>query len=668
MSKRLLVACALVALAALPATAQPRAQRPAVSPPAQTQPVPAVPRVERGQLVLENVPDTPPAIRERLRQYVNTRGAGFQDFTPDGGILITTRFGDTSQLHKVAAPMGARQQLTFYAEPIAGAGVRPKTNTYVFVKDTGGDEFFQSYVFDPASGRTSQFTEAGFRNTGPVFTEDGRQAAWARASKDSGDYDIFVGDPSNAASRRQVLDGKGAVSPLDWSPDGQTLLVGEGVSVTKSKIFLLTVATGALRELTPELNVAYDGGEFSADGRSIFLISDEGSDFARLVQLDIATGARTPLSPATLNWDVEGFDVSPDGRRIAYTVNVDGASELKIIDLRLRSATREVPGPQLPPGLIGGVNWNEAGTKLGFTLNSSTSPSDAYVFDLASRQLTRWTQSEVGGLDARSFVAPKLVRFPTFDSATGGPKEITAWVYEPRTPGPHAAIVNIHGGPESQARPGFSSTIQYWVNELNVAVVVPNVRGSTGYGKKFVDLDNGMKREDSVKDIGALLDWMGTQRQSFDMSKVVAYGGSYGGYMVYAVMTNYPERFAGGVDIVGISNFVTFLENTSGYRRDLRRVEYGDERDPAMRAHLTAISPLTNASKIRRPLFIVQGFNDPRVPYTEAEQMLAAMRRNNVEAWFMMAKDEGHGFAKKQNQEAQREAETLFFQKIVGTR
>ncbi|KAF0171250.1 MAG: S9A/B/C family peptidase [Caulobacteraceae bacterium] len=662
MSKRLLAACALIALAVAPVAAQPR-----TPPPAQTQ-APAVPRVERGQLVLENVPDTPPAIRERLRQYVNTRGASFQDFTPDGGILISTRFADSSQIHKVAMPMGDRTQLTFYTDQIGGASVRPGANAFAFVKDAGGDEFYQRYLFDLATGRVTQFTEPGMRNTPGVWARDGRLQAYARASKDSGDYDILVVDPSNPASRRVVLDGKGAVTPLDWSPDGTQLLLDEGVSVTKSKRWLLTVATGALRELTPELNVAYDGGEFTADGRSVILVSDEGSDFARLVQLDLATGARTLLSPATLNWDVEGFDLSRDGRRIAYTANVDGASELHIIDMRLRSATRELPAPQLPPGLIGGLGWDEAGVKLGLTLNSATSPSDVHVYDLQTRQLTRWTQSEVGGLDPRSFVEPKLVRFPTFDSATGGPKEITAWVYEPKTPGPHAAIINIHGGPESQARPSFSSTIQYWVNELNVAVIVPNVRGSTGYGKTFVDLDNGMKREDSVKDIGALLDWMGGQRQSFDMSKVVAYGGSYGGYMVYAVMTMYPERFAGAVDIVGISNFVTFLENTSGYRRDLRRVEYGDERIPEMRAHLQRISPLTNASKIRRPMFIVQGFNDPRVPYTEAEQMLAALRRNNVEAWFMMAKDEGHGFAKKPNQEAQREAETLFFQKIVGTR
>jgi dipeptidyl aminopeptidase/acylaminoacyl peptidase len=626
---------------------------------------PAPQRVERGALVTENVPETPAPVRERLRQYVNTRGASFQDFAANG-VLIITRFADAAQVHHITQPLGMRRQLTFYPDTVGGAAARPGADSFMFVKDQGGDEFFQRYLYDMKAGRVTQFSEAGFRNSGGVWSRDGALQAWARASKESQNYDILIADPSNPASRRVALRGEGAISPLDWSPDKSQILVTQGVSVTKSKLFVLTVASGALRELTPELNVAYNGGEFTADGKSIITISDEGSDFARLVMMDVATGARTPLSPASLNWDVEGFDLSRDGNRIAYTVNVGGASELHIMDLRLRSATRELPAPRLPPGVIGSYGWDDAGQRIGLTLNSATSPSDVYVYDLRSRQLVRWTESEVGGLDPASFVAPRLVRFPTFDSASGGPKEITAWVYEPRTPGPHPVIINIHGGPESQARPTFSSTIQYWVNELGVAVVVPNVRGSTGYGKAFVELDNGMKREDSVKDIGALLDWMGTQRQSFDMTKVVAYGGSYGGYMVYAVMQHYPQRFAGAVDIVGISNFVTFLENTSGYRRDLRRVEYGDERDPAMRAHLLRISPMTNASKIVRPMFIVQGFNDPRVPYTEAEQMLAALRRNNVEAWFMMAKDEGHGFAKKGNQEAQREAETLFFQNILG--
>jgi dipeptidyl aminopeptidase/acylaminoacyl peptidase len=646
----LLGAAALLSLAAVPAHSAPAGK---------------AARIERGQLLVENVPETPPEVRDRLQQYVNTRGASFQGFTPDGGVLITTRFADAAQVHKVDFPLGARRQLTFFRDPVGGASVRPGGSDLVFSKDQGGDEFFQVFHLDPSSGRITQFTEDGYRNQGATWRRDGGLVAWSRAGKDSGDYDILAANPADPGTRRQILDGKGAISPIDWSPDGTKLLIGESISVTKSRRFLLDAASGVLDELTPDLDVAYRGGEFSADGQSVYLVSDEGSDFARLIRLDLSSGARTVLSPQFLPHDVEGFDLSPDGRRLAYTVNVDGASALRVLDVS-RGAPRELTAPTLPPGVIGGLEFDAKGERLGLTLNSSTSPSDVYVFDLKSKKLTRWTQSEVGGLDPERFVEPSLVRFPTFDSASGGPKEITAWLYQPTTPGPHPVVVSIHGGPEGQSRPTFSSNIQYWVNELGLAVLLPNVRGSTGYGKAFVDLDNGMKREDSVKDIGALLDFIARDPARFDASRVIAYGGSYGGYMVYASMIMFPERFAAGVDIVGISNFVTFLENTSGYRRDLRRVEYGDERDPAMREHLIKISPLTKASALRRPMFIIQGYNDPRVPYTEAEQMLAALRRNGVEAWFMMARDEGHGFAKKSNQDAQREAETLFFEKFAG--
>jgi dipeptidyl aminopeptidase/acylaminoacyl peptidase len=613
-------------------------------------------------LILENVPETPPALRERLRQYLNTRGASFQDFLPDGSILIATRFGDAAQIHRVKQPMGMREQLTFYNEPVGGAGARPNANAFVFAKDTGGDEQFQGFLFDVATGAVSRITDPAMRNQGFTFSADGAQIAWSRVEKTSRDYDIMVADPANAQSARVALEGTGAIQPIDFSPDGRMLLLGEYISITESKIFTLSLDTGTLKQLTPELTVSYGGGEFTADGKGVILTSDEGSEFMRLVRLDLTSGQRSVLTPG-LQWDVEGFDLSDDGRMLAYVINAGGASELKLLDMR---TGRAPPSPQLPPGVIFGIQWNPQGTALSFTLNSATSPSDVYLYQPRARKLTRWTQSEIGGLDPGTFVAPTLARFPTFDSAQSGPKEITAWVFAPRGPGPHPVVVNIHGGPEGQARPTFSSTIQYLVNELGVAVVLPNVRGSSGYGKTFVSLDNGVKREDSVKDIGALLTWMDTQKQRFDMSRVVAYGGSYGGYMVYASMQMFPERWAAGVDIVGISDFVSFLENTSGYRRDLRRVEYGDERDPAMREHLKTISPLRNAAKIKRPMFIIHGANDPRVPVSEAEQMLRAFKRSGVETWLMIAKDEGLGFAKKANQEAQREAETLFLRKVLN--
>ena len=617
---------------------------------------------KRGALTMENVPATPPEVRERLIQYSNARSASFIDFLPGGGMLIATRFADTTQLHTVAMPNGDRRQITFFDDRITGAEVRPgRSGQIMFTRDRGGDENFQGFMLDPATGRSTAFTEPGTRNESITFSRDGSKIAWARATKDSGDYDILVAEAGRPETRRVALEGTGALNVADWSPTGDRLLLSQYISIAKSRLFVLTLSDGKLTELTPDLDVAYSGGEFTADGRAILTASDENAEFLRLTRIDLATNARTVLSPET-RWDVEAFDLSPDGRTIAYSLNADGASELKLFDLSTR---RPIAAPKLPPGVIGSFGWDEKGDRLGMTLVTATSPADAYVYTRKSKSLVRWTQSEVGGLDPSSFVTPTLARFKTFDSATGGPSEISAWVFAPKTPGPHPAIIDIHGGPESQSRPTFSSTRQYWVNELGIAVIVPNVRGSTGYGKTFVSLDNSTRRLDSVKDIGAVLDWMQSTGR-FDMSRVIPYGGSYGGYMVYASMIMFPERFAAGVNIVGIGNLRTFLENTSGYRRDLRRAEYGDERDPAVRQWMEETASFNNADKIRRPMFIIHGDNDPRVPVSEAKAMVSQFRKQGLQTWLMTASDEGHGFAKKANQEAQREAETLFFEKVLG--
>lgn len=623
-----------------------------VSASAQTAPQ----RIERGALRVENVPETPPEVAERLNQYVNTRSASFADWLPDGGVLISTRFGDTAQLHRVDQPMGARTQLTFFEERVGGASVRPGTNSILFTRDEGGNENFGGYVLELDSGRTSQLTERGTRNQGFIFSDDGRQVAWSYVPASEPNYDVFVGDPNNPAARQRVFDGEGAVGPADFSADGSKLLLQRYISAAESQLFVLDIASGDITRITPDLTVSYSGGEFTPDGRSIITLSDEGSQFQRLVRIDLASGARTVLSPA-LGWNIESFDLTEDGRAIAYVVNEAGRSSLRLMDAR---SLRALPAPTLPAGIVSGIEFDHEGRRLGFTLNSATAPGDVYSWDLRARRLTRWTQSETGGIPASTFVEPELVSWRSFDG-----REITGFLYQPRTPGPHPVVINIHGGPESQYRPGFSPTIQYWVNELGIAVIAPNVRGSDGYGKDFLALDNAERREDSVRDIGALLDWIGAQ-SNLDSDRVMVYGGSYGGYMVLASMTHYNDRLAGAVDIVGISNFVTFLENTSGYRRDLRRAEYGDERDPEMRATLERISPLTNINRVSRPIFIVHGANDPRVPVSEAEQVLAAVRRNGAEAWLMIATNEGHGFARRENQQAQREAETLFFRRVLG--
>ncbi|MGH6951371.1 MAG: S9 family peptidase [Vitreimonas sp.] len=636
-----IVLCAMAALAALAVTAS-----------AQDAPQ----RVERGALRLENVPETPPDVSERLRQYVNTRSASFADWLPGGGVLIFTRFGDTVQLHRVDQPMGARTQLTFYEERITGAAVKPGTSEILFTRDVGGNETFAGYMLDPATGRARQLTETNTRNEGFIWSDDGERIAWSYVPSSEPNYDVYVGDPGNAGARQRVFDGEGAVFPADFSADGAKLLLQRFISIAESQLFVLDVASNAVTRITPDVTVSYQGGEFTPNGRSIVTLSDENSQHLRLVRIDLSSGQRQVISP-DIGWGIEGFDLSPDGRTIAYVVNEAGRSSLRLMDAR---TLRALPGPTLPPGIVSGVTFDRDSRRIGFTLNSATAPGDVYSWDLRLRRLTRWTQSETGGIPQSTFVDPELISWRSFDD-----REITGFLYRPRTPGPHPVIINIHGGPESQYRPRFSSTIQYWVNELGVAVIAPNVRGSEGYGKDFLALDNGPLREDSVRDIGALLDWIAADN-SLDDRRVMVYGGSYGGYMVLASMTHYNDRLAGAVDIIGISNFVSFLQNTSGYRRDLRRAEYGDERTPEMRAVFDRISPLNNISRVNKPIFVIHGHNDPRVPISEAEQVYAAVRGNGGEAWLMIAMNEGHGFARRENQEAQREAETLFFRRVLG--
>lgn len=614
----------------------------------------SVERVTEGNLVMENIPPIPEPVKERLRQYQNVRTHGFADWSDDG-ILVATRFGEVSQIHSVAGPMMARRQVTFYSEPIGGAAMNPLGGSFAFTKDTGGDEFYQGYLFDLATGDVTQFTEPGTRNGSFVWADSGDMAVWYQAKDGDPDYDIMAGNPADPSSVRVIHEGEGALFPVDISADGTKVVVQQYISIQKSRIFVLDLETGAFTEINPDQDLAYNGALFLNDG-ALLTSTDKDSEFKNLVRLDPETGAMTSYTDS-ISWDVEGFDLSPDGETVVFTVNEGGPGTIKLLDLETGAISN---GPQMPAGIATGVNFNAAGDRVGFSFVGATSPADAYSFDVETLEVTRWTQAEVGGLDTSEFVEPEFFDYPNADGM-----DIPAFIYRPHGEGPHPVIVSIHGGPESQSRPYFSSTYQYWANELGASVVVPNVRGSAGYGKTYVSLDNGLNRKKSVEDIGALLDWIGTQ-SDLDSDRVLVYGGSYGGYMVLASMVDYNDRIAGGIDIVGISDFRTFLENTKGYRRDLRRAEYGDERDPEIAAFFEEISPLRNADAITKPLLIIQGANDPRVPASEAEQILAAVRENGGEAWFLLAMDEGHGFRKKSNRDFQSEAETLFLKKVLG--
>ncbi len=610
-------------------------------------------------LVTENIPSFTSELRADVGRYLEFRGATFSSWHPQRReMLVVTRFADTPQLHLVKNPGGARRQLTFLPEPVAGGLFRPKTGgCLVFAQDAGGGEFFQLYRYDLADGKITRLTDGKSRNTGAHWSRSGQQLAYTSTRRNGKDNDIYAMDPAKPASDRLLLQvNSGGWGVADWSADETKLLLEEYVSANESFIHLLDLKTGTKELLTPKgaEKVAWSGAKFARAGKTFFSTTDHGAEFQRLVEVQVATKTHRVLT-VNIPWDVEQFELSPDGSTLAFITNEDGVGVLHLMDAQ---TGRELKPPKLPLGVLSGLDWHENSRDLAFTLSAAKSPSDAWSLDVKTGKLERWTESETGGLNPENFVEPQLVKLKSFDGLP-----ISAFLYRPdpkKFPGPRPVIINIHGGPESQSRPIFQARNNFYSAELGVAILYPNVRGSSGYGKTFLALDNGFKREDTVRDIGAILDWI-KRDPALDPARVAVAGGSYGGYMSLASMTHFSDQLRCGVDVVGISSFLTFLKNTQDYRRDLRRVEYGDERDPAMAAFLEKISPLTDVKKITRPLFVVQGQNDPRVPVTEAEQMVKAVRGNGGPVWYLMAKDEGHGFAKKKNADFQFLAQILFY-------
>ena len=624
--------------------------------------------LNNGNLVMEDIPPIPQSIVADLNRYQNTRGAGFRGWDKDGqGIYVSTRFGDVSQIHFVAQPGGARTQLTFFDEPVGSISRQPGGSNLAFTMDAGGSEFSQVFMIDPNGVEDAvMLTDGGSRNGAVVWGRKGERIAYQSTRRNGASNDIWMMEVEKPEAAEVVLESQDGSwwGGVEFSPDNSKLLVLNYVGNMDSRVHLLDVASKQHRMIAGD---AENGGTnqplgFDPTGRGFYFLTDQYGEFQQLAWQSIEEGAEPVIITGDIPWHVEGGDLSEDGKRAAFTVNENGFSRLYLMDLASHEY-RAVDG--LPTGLVGGVEFSPDGTRLGMTLNTSQTPSDSYTLELGEDALehgalVRWTSSEVGRLDTDQFVVPELISYPTFDSGRGGPDAIPAWIYRPESQGPHPVIIVIHGGPEGQARPGFSSTYQMWLQRLGAAIIRPNVRGSSGYGKRYQSLDNGYRREDSVKDIGALLDWIATQ-PDLDQDRVAVFGGSYGGYMVLASAVHYGERLRAAVDIVGISNFVTFLENTQSYRRDLRRVEYGDERDPKMRAHLQSISPLNHVEKIKVPMFVVQGQNDPRVPVTEAEQMVRALRDNGESVWYMNALNEGHGYRKKENADVYQQATVLFF-------
>ncbi len=613
-------------------------------------------------LIVDGVPKIPASLAETAGRYGSYRGASLADWHPTKReMLIATRFAETPQLHLVKTPGGARQQLTFFADSVGGGRFHPNGGDYIlFAKDIGGGEWYQLYRYDVATGNVTMLTDGKSRNLPGPWSSSGDQIAYMSTRRTGKDTDLWVMNPTDPKSDHLLTQlAGGGWQPLDWSPDDKKILLEEELSINESYLWLVDAASGEKTELTPRTTtekVSYGEGRFSKDGKGIYVTTDKDSEFHRLAYIDLASKLPQYLT-TNIPWDVETFDVTHDGERIAFLTNEDGVSVLHVM---ATSTKKEILLPKLPLGVVGSLHWHKNGNDLGFSLNNARGPGDVYSLDVTTGKVERWTASETA-VKADSFPEAELVKWKSFDG-----KMISGFLYKPpaKFAGKRPVLVVIHGGPEGQSQPTFLGRSNYLLNELGIALIYPNVRGSTGYGKTFSLLDNGFKREDTYKDINALYDWIATQ-PGLDSERIAVTGGSYGGHMTLAVSTFYSDRIRCSVDIVGMSNLVTFLEHTEAYRRDLRRVEYGDERDAKMREFLEKIAPMNNIEKIKKPMFVIAGKNDPRVPVSESQQIADALKKQGTPVWLLIAKDEGHGYRKKPNQDFQFYATVEFLQEYL---
>ena len=619
--------------------------------------------VPNENLITENIAQIPKELANQVKKYAESRGASLAEIHPTKNeIIISTRFGSTAQFHRVLQPMGARTQITFFDEPVSGASYEPVKGEYlIYSKDIGGNEFGQLYKLDLKTLQSILLTDGGrSQNGGVTWRKDGKGFYYSSTKRNGGDRDIYFMDPNNPKSDKLILQVKGGGWGIsDISTDGQKLLISEYVSANESHIWLLETESGKLSEVTDRKStgIIQYGASFSDKNDEIWFLTDRDNEFERLSNLNLNT-KKVNYYTSKIPWNVENYNLSEDKKSIVFITNEAGLNKLYLMNATDKSYSAV---KNIPIGLIGGANFTKDKQAIFFTQSTAQSASDVYKLILKSGVIKRWTESELGEMQQADMSVPTFIEWKSFDNL-----KISGFYYPAaaKFTGKRPVLINIHGGPEGQSMASFLGSNNYYTNEMGVAIIFPNVRGSSGFGKTFIAKDNGFLREDSVKDIGALLDWI-AQQPELDKDKIMIMGGSYGGYMTLATAYHYADKIKCSVDIVGISNFNTFLKNTEEYRRDLRRVEYGDERIPEMAAFFEKMAPLNNIDKIKKPMFIIQGTNDPRVPVTEALQMRDKLKANGNVVWYLEAKDEGHGFRKKANVDFQRLAVIRFMQEYL---
>ncbi len=563
-------------------------------------------------------------------RYLKVRGAWGASWSPDSQrVSFLTEITGVPQVWEVPVGGGWPEQLTFHEERVSGAEYSPIRDEILFGMDAGGNERSQLFLLGNGVERDLTRDPEAIHYSGG-FSPDGARVAFTATRRNGTDFDVFVqgvpdGDP------RIVWEVSGYHTASGWSPDGSFLIVARHHSNTDNDLYKLDLESGEATLLTPhEGEARFRSPNVTPDGKHLYLATDRDGDFVRLARLDLATLGVEYLTPD--DHDVEEVELSRDGRLLAATRNVGGYSDLLLFNGR----GGRMPDPEVPRGIVGGLAFSPDSKRLAFTLVGPTRNPDVWTMQLPEGEERRLTRSSTAGIPPQSFKAPTIVRYPSFDGL-----EIPAVFYEPED-GNAPVVVNVHGGPESQSRPSFAPVTQYLLGRGH-AVLLPNVRGSTGYGKGYTHLDDVRLRMDSVEDLAHAAYWLRERGHE----RIAVMGGSYGGFMVLAALTEYPDLWSAGVDIVGIANLVSFLENTGSYRRKLREPEYGSLEEDG--DFLRSISPIHKADRITAPLMVVHGKNDPRVPVGEAEQIVDRVRENGGAVEYLLYDDEGHGLAKLKN-------------------
>ena len=577
-----------------------------------------------------------------IERYLNVRSAYGGSFSPAGELAFLLDATGTPQVWSLREPGAWPEQRTFFDERVTFVSHSPEREELVFGMDDGGNERAQLFLLDGGTVTPLTDTPAAKHRWGG-WSHDGERFAFAANRRDDSVFDIYVQERTETGDEATLVhEGEGWLTLGGFSPDDDRLIVSQAHSSFDQDLSVLDVESGEIEHVTPhEGDVRFLNAAWGPRGEALYVVTDHDSDTLYLARLDLATHGIEPVVDGD-DWNVEGFALHEDTRRIVYARNVDGYTELTAGRLVGETEIESFPDPDLPDGVAGGIAFDDQAERFAVTVTGPRENTNVHVVEVETGAAERWTRAATAGFAREDFREPDLVRYETFDG-----REIPAFFSVPvdAAEGDTPVVVDIHGGPEGQRRPSFSPVTQY-LCEAGYAVFEPNVRGSVGYGKAYTHLDDVEKRMDSVADIERGAAWL-ADHPLVDPDRIAVMGGSYGGFMTLASLTEYPDLWAAGVDIVGIASFVTFLENTGSWRRALREAEYGSLDED--RELLESISPLTHIENIDAPLFVLHGANDPRVPVGEADQVAERVRDQGVPVEKLVFDDEGHGIVKRDN-------------------